>query len=138
MTNMLQDKFTPEYYLRVGITAIGSCSTFGAVIFAGQSIETEVRVNKKSKVIVSQLLQFDVTLSAINKVAWYNFNHSNKRSYLIFLLNMMQPWKLKFSENYSVNYELGRAVCFWFLSECILKDLVLDCSRNLLDYIRCC
>jgi hypothetical protein len=45
------------------------------------------------------------------EITWYNFNSKNKKSYLILFTNIAATsWKIKFSENYSINYELGLAV----------------------------
>ncbi|XP_064213102.1 uncharacterized protein LOC107397920 isoform X1 [Tribolium castaneum] len=91
-------KFTTEYYLRMGVTSICGLTTFSALIWSAQTTETMIN---------------DLVM-VINKVSWYNFNQSNKKLYLTFLLNTMKERKIKFTEKYSVNYQLGLAVCFFF------------------------
>ncbi|KAJ3664056.1 hypothetical protein Zmor_008261 [Zophobas morio] len=51
-------------------------------------------------------LSDDVYMSLVN-VKWYHWNESNKRNYLIFLTNAMKPFKLKYSQNVSLNYKLA-------------------------------
>nr|XP_015835428.1 PREDICTED: uncharacterized protein LOC107397920 [Tribolium castaneum] len=87
-------KFTTEYYLRMGVTSICGLTTFSALIWSAQTTETMIN---------------DLVM-VINKVSWYNFNQSNKKLYLTFLLNTMKERKIKFTEKYSVNYQLGLAI----------------------------
>ncbi|XP_064213106.1 uncharacterized protein LOC107397920 isoform X3 [Tribolium castaneum] len=77
-------KITSEYYLRMGFTSLGGVTTFLALT---SDIER-----------------------AINEIRWYNFNQSNKKMYLILVMNTMRERKIKFTEKYSVNYRLGLAV----------------------------
>ncbi|XP_044268544.1 uncharacterized protein LOC123013813 isoform X2 [Tribolium madens] len=87
-------KFTSEYYLRMSVTSIAGIVTFSTLIWSGQTVET----------MISDLVM------TFNKISWYNFNQSNKKLYLIFLINMMRDRKIKFTENYSINYQLGLAI----------------------------
>ncbi|EFA04741.1 odorant receptor 330 [Tribolium castaneum] len=86
--------FTTEYYLRMGVTSICGATTFSALIWSAQTTET----------MTSDLVM------VINEVNWYNFNQTNKKLYLTFLMNTMKERKIKFTENYSVNYQLGLAI----------------------------
>ncbi|RZB38847.1 hypothetical protein BDFB_011043, partial [Asbolus verrucosus] len=88
---MFSKKFYPEYYLRMGTSSPTAVASFGALIFCGQSLES----------------QNDFVLSAANEVSWYNFSKNNKTIFKIFLLNIMKPRVLRFTENYSMNYKLG-------------------------------
>ncbi|KAJ3644393.1 hypothetical protein Zmor_022127 [Zophobas morio] len=38
---------------------------------------------------------------------WYNWNESNKKTYLIFLLSSVKPFRIQFSENFSLNYNMA-------------------------------
>ncbi|EFA02840.1 odorant receptor 281 [Tribolium castaneum] len=88
-------KFYREHFPRVAVACVGAVATFWAVITAGQAIESE----------------YDSALSTLlGKIEWYYFNDSNKKNYLVMLINLMQPWKIKFSEEYAVNYELGLGI----------------------------
>nr|XP_015835430.1 PREDICTED: uncharacterized protein LOC107397921 isoform X2 [Tribolium castaneum] len=87
-------KFTSEYYLRMGVTSFGGVMTFSALIWSGQTTET----------MTSELVK------ALNEVRWYNFNQSNKKLYLTLVMNIMKERKIKFTENYSMNYRLGLAI----------------------------
>ncbi|XP_064213105.1 uncharacterized protein LOC107397920 isoform X2 [Tribolium castaneum] len=87
-------KITSEYYLRMGFTSLGGVTTFLALVWTGQTTEN----------ITSDIER------AINEIRWYNFNQSNKKMYLILVMNTMRERKIKFTEKYSVNYRLGLAV----------------------------
>lgn len=41
---------------------------------------------------------------------WYYWNDKNKKIYLLHLLKSEKPYKLQYSQNVSVNYELGVSV----------------------------
>lgn len=43
-------------------------------------------------------------------VDWCKWNRENQKNYLIFLKNLQCMFKIKFSENVSVNYALGISV----------------------------
>ncbi|KAJ3664051.1 hypothetical protein Zmor_008256 [Zophobas morio] len=74
------------------ISLICSCLfTMASITKSGQDIEN---------------LSDDIYTSLVN-VKWYHWNESNKRNYLIFLTNAMKPFKLKYSQNVSLNYKLA-------------------------------
>ncbi|KYB27581.1 putative cytochrome P450 4d14-like Protein [Tribolium castaneum] len=91
---LFSGKFTPEYYLRLTFMTLVAVTTFSSIIWGGQSTET----------IITEMI------TALCQVRWYNFSQTNKKLYLILLTNMMKDRKIKFTENYSINYQLGLAV----------------------------
>ncbi|XP_044270080.1 uncharacterized protein LOC123014856 [Tribolium madens] len=91
---MFSNNLSPEYYLRISVIAFVGSTTFSAIIWGGQSTET----------IIAEII------ATVSQVRWYNFNRTNKKLYLIFLTNMMKERKIKFTENYSINYQLGLAI----------------------------
>ncbi|XP_044265522.1 uncharacterized protein LOC123011882 [Tribolium madens] len=91
---LISGNFTPEYYLRMGATSVAGITTFAATMWAGQSTESAI----------------DDMVTSLNEVEWYNFNQSNKKLYLIFLTNSMKTRTIKFTENYSFNYQLGLGI----------------------------
>nr|XP_015834420.1 PREDICTED: uncharacterized protein LOC107397732 [Tribolium castaneum]XP_015834421.1 PREDICTED: uncharacterized protein LOC107397732 [Tribolium castaneum] len=97
---VLTGKLHREHFWRFGLGSLAAVCTFGSVIWAGQSIEIE------SENVVNSL----------NSVKWYTFDENNKRNYIIMLVNTMQPYKLKFSENFSINYSLGVSIVRAFFS----------------------
>ncbi|KAJ3654127.1 hypothetical protein Zmor_013340 [Zophobas morio] len=40
-------------------------------------------------------------------IEWYNWNESNKKIYLMFLVSALKPYRVQFSENYSLNYNMA-------------------------------
>ncbi|RZB39213.1 uncharacterized protein BDFB_003498, partial [Asbolus verrucosus] len=94
-------KLHPQYYIRLGSSCLVACTTFSALILSGQSVENQVPVN---------VCKNDIALMALNEICWYTFNESNKRCYYMMILNASKPIKIKFSENYSINFKLGLAV----------------------------
>nr|XP_015835303.1 PREDICTED: uncharacterized protein LOC107397899 [Tribolium castaneum] len=91
---LFSGNLTPEYYIRIFIIALVGATTFSSIIWGGQSTET----------IVTEMI------ATISQVRWYNFSQTNKKLYLILLTNMMKERKIKFTENYSINYQLGLAI----------------------------
>ncbi|RZB39214.1 7tm 6 domain containing protein [Asbolus verrucosus] len=91
---LLSRKIYFEFYTRIGTACILACVNFATLILCGQSIEN----------------QSDIALKILNEVCWYTFNESNKKTYLIAVLNTSRPMKIKFSENYSINLKLGLAI----------------------------
>nr|XP_015835422.1 PREDICTED: uncharacterized protein LOC103312914 isoform X2 [Tribolium castaneum] len=91
---LFSGKFTPEYYLRLTFMTLVAVTTFSSIIWGGQSTET----------IITEMI------TALCQVRWYNFSQTNKKLYLILLTNMMKDRKIKFTENYSINYQLGLAI----------------------------
>ncbi|RZC33889.1 hypothetical protein BDFB_011840, partial [Asbolus verrucosus] len=63
----------------------------GTIIMSGQYVQD----------VSSMILEISCQLN------WYMWNKENKMMYLIILINSFKPFKIKFSENMSVNYELG-------------------------------
>ncbi|KAJ3641591.1 hypothetical protein Zmor_028092 [Zophobas morio] len=47
---------------------------------------------------------------ALCQVEWYHWNLKNKKTYLFFLMNVTRKFKIKYSENISLNYRLGLEV----------------------------
>nr|XP_015835421.1 PREDICTED: uncharacterized protein LOC103312914 isoform X1 [Tribolium castaneum] len=119
---LFSGKFTPEYYLRLTFMTLVAVTTFSSIIWGGQSTET----------IITEMI------TALCQVRWYNFSQTNKKLYLILLTNMMKDRKIKFTENYSINYQLGLAVrnLFFILLEYLWW--FSDRQRNLLDHVCCC
>ncbi|EFA02841.1 odorant receptor 277 [Tribolium castaneum] len=83
-----------EQYFRVAVLLTTAASTFVAFIVAGQSLESRV----------------DNGYSVVSRIEWYNFSETNKKTYFLLLVMLMQPWKIKFSDKYSINYELGLSI----------------------------
>nr|XP_008193107.2 PREDICTED: uncharacterized protein LOC103312945 isoform X1 [Tribolium castaneum] len=105
---LISGNFTPEYYVRMGFTSVVGIIIFAATIWAGQSTESAVGcifLNPSYKIF-----QIDEMVTSLNEVEWYNFDQSNKKLYLIFLINSMRERTIKFTENYSFNYQLGLAI----------------------------
>ncbi|EFA02953.1 odorant receptor 278 [Tribolium castaneum] len=91
---VLSGIFYREHFLRVALISVTAVSTFFALILAGQSMESKAN---SAHIIM-------------NNIKWYNFNQSNKKAYLLLLMMSMKQYKIKFSENYSINYELGLTI----------------------------
>ncbi|XP_063913048.1 putative odorant receptor 83c [Zophobas morio] len=47
---------------------------------------------------------------ALSQVEWYHWNSKNKKTYLFFLMHATRKFKIKYSENISLNYQLGLKV----------------------------
>ncbi|KAJ3641589.1 hypothetical protein Zmor_028091 [Zophobas morio] len=47
---------------------------------------------------------------ALSQVEWYHWNSKNKKTYLFFLMHAARKFKIKYSENVSLNYQLGLKV----------------------------
>ncbi|KAJ3664067.1 hypothetical protein Zmor_008271 [Zophobas morio] len=47
---------------------------------------------------------------ALKQTVWYYWNDKNKKIFLMFLLNGEKSFKMQYSENVSVNYELGVSI----------------------------
>ncbi|XP_044270077.1 uncharacterized protein LOC123014854 [Tribolium madens] len=91
---MSSNNLSPGSYLRMSAIALLGSTTFSAIIWSGQSFET----------LMAELI------ATLSQIRWYNFNGTNKKLYLIFLTNIMKEHKIKFTENYSINYQLGLAI----------------------------
>ncbi|KAJ3645954.1 hypothetical protein Zmor_023571 [Zophobas morio] len=81
-------------YFRIATFVAVSCTIVVGFVVIGQEIED----------------MWQELSDAASEVEWYNWNQTNKRIYLIFLTNTSKVYKVKFSENISVNYELGLQV----------------------------
>ncbi|XP_044266123.1 uncharacterized protein LOC123012342 [Tribolium madens] len=77
---------------RLSTLGVAAFNTFIAAIVSGQMVE-----NSSS----------DDVDAIIYNCNWYDWNEENKRFFLIVRMSTMQPFKLQFSENYAINYELG-------------------------------
>ncbi|KAJ3641274.1 hypothetical protein Zmor_027786 [Zophobas morio] len=80
-----------DQYLRVGAMTITSFTALVGTAVVGQEIEDYT----------------DEIFDALVQVEWCDWNESNKKMYLMLLISLSKPIKIKFSENISVNYELG-------------------------------
>ncbi|RZB40426.1 hypothetical protein BDFB_006814 [Asbolus verrucosus] len=47
---------------------------------------------------------------SLKELRWYHWNKKIKKLYLIFLLNVEKPFRIQFSEDMSINYDLGTSV----------------------------
>ncbi|KAJ3664096.1 hypothetical protein Zmor_008292 [Zophobas morio] len=58
----------------------------------------------------------DNIFNCLIDVKWYHWNDANKKLYLMFLQNSLKPFKIKFTENISVNYKMGLEIIKTFFS----------------------
>ncbi|KAJ3664098.1 hypothetical protein Zmor_008294 [Zophobas morio] len=58
----------------------------------------------------------DNILDCLVSIKWYHWNDANKKLYLMFLKNSLKPFKIKFTENISVNYRMGVEILKTFFS----------------------
>ncbi|KAJ3652294.1 hypothetical protein Zmor_018272 [Zophobas morio] len=80
-----------DQYLRIAAVGVEVITVLAAFVVSGQRIEDAAeRV-------------FDV----LREVDWYHWNQINKKIYLIFLTNASRVFKIKYSENISLNHKLG-------------------------------
>jgi hypothetical protein len=86
---------------------------FSALFWSGQTVEDQVSVTFREENVLS-IFQSEEIVAALHALNWYNFDKNNKKIYLIMLTNAMQTHRVKFTENYSVNYDLGVQVCSLF------------------------
>ncbi|EFA01423.1 odorant receptor 293 [Tribolium castaneum] len=88
-----QGTFENRYPRIVTLILTAGC-IFAHVIYAGQLIEeAATQVCENLKVL-----------------DWYHWNCHNRKLYLIFLQNTQKPYKTQFSQNVSINYELGLSI----------------------------
>ncbi|KAJ3641593.1 hypothetical protein Zmor_028094 [Zophobas morio] len=80
-----------DQYLRITMTALTASGVLLVFAVGGQGIED------MSEGIYEALCQ----------VEWYHWNLKNKKTYLFFLMNATRKFKIKYSENISLNYRLG-------------------------------
>ncbi|KAJ3654123.1 hypothetical protein Zmor_013336 [Zophobas morio] len=73
--------------------SLSICSLFMLVILFQLGQDTEDSVTKVFETLVS--------------IEWYNWNESNKIIYLMFLVSALRPFRIQFSENFSLNYNMA-------------------------------
>ncbi|KAJ3651376.1 hypothetical protein Zmor_017425 [Zophobas morio] len=89
-----------DQYFRICAITIMSFTTLLGTAGIGQAIE-----------------DYKIELSnALVEVEWYDWDESNKKMYLMLLIHLSKPIKIKFSENISVNYEMGVQMAKTFFS----------------------
>ncbi|XP_063914648.1 uncharacterized protein LOC135131054 [Zophobas morio] len=76
--------------VRITLLSMISGYVFSLLILSGQAMEEET--DRVSEMLLN--------------VDWYLLNPANKRTYVIFLINTMVPWRLQFLQH-SINLELG-------------------------------
>ncbi|XP_044271214.1 uncharacterized protein LOC123015514 [Tribolium madens] len=81
-------------YLHAGTLTLAAITTFMATITSGQKLED-----------ITEELSDTWSL-----IPWYLLNKQNKQIYLMFMVNYMKPLKFRFTENMSINYNLGAAI----------------------------
>ncbi|KAJ3641859.1 hypothetical protein Zmor_028330 [Zophobas morio] len=90
----LHFEFGINEYLHNGTVVLAGLSTFAAVIISGQKSEDimeEVRIMWAS-------------------FPWYVLNYENSKIYLMFLGTLTRSYKIRFTEEVSINYRLGVAI----------------------------
>ncbi|EFA13404.1 odorant receptor 304 [Tribolium castaneum] len=80
-------------YLHAGTLTVAAITTFMATVTSGQKLEDI----------------FEELLYTWCSVPWYLFNKWNKQIYLMIMVNI-KPINFRFTENSSVNYNLGAAI----------------------------
>ncbi|EFA04606.1 odorant receptor 272 [Tribolium castaneum] len=80
---------------RLSTLTVVAFNSFAAVIISGQMIESS---------------SSDDVDAIIYNCNWYDWNEENKRFFLLIRMATMHPFKLQFSQNYAVNYQLGVAI----------------------------
>nr|XP_015835631.1 PREDICTED: uncharacterized protein LOC107397953 [Tribolium castaneum] len=80
---------------RLSTLTVVAFNSFAAVIISGQMIESS---------------SSDDVDAIIYNCNWYDWNEENKRFFLLIRMATMHPFKLQFSQNYAVNYQLGVAL----------------------------
>ncbi|XP_068905549.1 uncharacterized protein [Tenebrio molitor] len=104
--HLLSGNLTEGYCLRLALLSIGTAAVFSALFWSGQTVEDQVSVTFREENVLS-IFQSEEIVAALHALNWYNFDKNNKKIYLIMLTNAMQTHRVKFTENYSVNYDLG-------------------------------
>ncbi|KAJ3664065.1 hypothetical protein Zmor_008269 [Zophobas morio] len=85
---------SPQRYLYVLSMVVCFIFIFLHMIWTGQATEN----------VTSQMFE------ALKQTAWYCWNEKNKKIFLMFVLNGRKAFKLQFSQNVSVNYQLGVSI----------------------------
>ncbi|KAJ3654133.1 hypothetical protein Zmor_013344 [Zophobas morio] len=75
------------------VVALSICGLFMLVILFKLGQDTEDNVTKVFETLVS--------------IEWYDWNESNKKMYLMFLVSALKPYRIQFSENFSLNYNMA-------------------------------
>ncbi|XP_063915849.1 uncharacterized protein LOC135131912 [Zophobas morio] len=83
-----------DQYVRIAATAVMTSATLLGFAIGGQGIED----------LSEEIYE------VLNEVEWYHWNLKNKKNYLFFLMNAKRKFKIKYSENISLNYQLGLKV----------------------------
>ncbi|KAJ3634374.1 hypothetical protein MTP99_011255 [Tenebrio molitor] len=96
---------------RLITVSVATVTTFTVVIMAGQKVE-------------------DATSQEVNYVIdncnWYDWNEENKKFFLMLRLMTTNMFKLKFSQNYAINYELGIVILKTIYSALSVLKVVRD------------
>ncbi|EEZ97788.1 odorant receptor 319 [Tribolium castaneum] len=90
---MFAGPFYKEYYVRLCLTCATAVAAFGSLLVFGQKLEDEIE----------QLATVTYNLK------WYNFDVENRKIYLLFLLNVMKTFQVKYLD-FAINYRLGLSI----------------------------
>ncbi|KAJ3656691.1 hypothetical protein Zmor_015744 [Zophobas morio] len=81
-----------------------------------------IKLNENYQTAVSERLVWNIKLHSDEifdtsvRVKWYHWSQANKKTYLIYLINAQKPFKISFSENISLNYQLAVDILGAFVS----------------------
>ncbi|KAJ3641592.1 hypothetical protein Zmor_028093 [Zophobas morio] len=104
---------------------IGTCVTASVILvffaFEGSLSDQYFRIAVIALTMSGMLLVFAVggqgiedvseeIYETLSQVEWYHWNSKNKKTYLFFLMNATRKFKIKYSENISLNYRLGSEI----------------------------
>lgn len=96
---------------RIVVLTIGGGATFVAFFIAGQSVEDIVFIKiRKMEIKLSILFQSEEFNTALSETNWYILDKENKMNFFILLVQSMKHFKLSFSRNYALNFQLALAV----------------------------
>ncbi|KAJ3662043.1 hypothetical protein Zmor_006410 [Zophobas morio] len=86
-----------------------------------------VRYGELRIVVLFQIpdLQWQDFFDAVREVSWYHWNITNKKIYLILLTNSSRVYKIKYTENISLNHKLGLQVI-----RAVLSAISLTCNSQ--------
>ncbi|KAJ3654132.1 hypothetical protein Zmor_013343 [Zophobas morio] len=87
---LFQDDLRQQKFRFVSLSI---CGLFMLVILFQLGQDTEDNVPKIFETLVS--------------IDWYDWNESNKKIYLMFLVSALKPYRIQFSENFSLNYNMA-------------------------------
>ena len=96
-------------YFRIAALAVLVSTILVGFVLSGQGIEDMVSYVLD---VLFQIpdLQWQDLFNALREVSWYHWNPTNKKIYLIFLTNSSRVYKIKYTENISLNHKLGLQV----------------------------